>query len=97
MADASSSRASTTVRVRFRPRSSKEGERRCGREDGPSTVAFTGSDGSSSSFGFDKVYGESQLLLRVAGGVRGLCRCGRCPSQQEPLWGPASHSTLLAV
>ncbi|PNG99323.1 Kinesin-related protein 2, partial [Tetrabaena socialis] len=55
----------TTVRARFRPRSSKEAEVRCVDYQGASQIAFTGPDGGRNTFGFDKIYGEASSQADV--------------------------------
>ncbi|GFR49966.1 hypothetical protein Agub_g12104, partial [Astrephomene gubernaculifera] len=48
----------TTVRARFRPRSSKESGERCVEYVSDNTISFTGPDGARHTFNFDKIYPE---------------------------------------
>ncbi|KXZ41202.1 hypothetical protein GPECTOR_656g776 [Gonium pectorale] len=60
--------SATTVRARFRPRSSKEADARCveyGAGGAASTIGFTGPDGTRHAFTFDKIYGRVVVLAVV--------------------------------
>ena len=47
----------TTVWVRFRPRSAREADARCVEYNSESQITFSTPDGARNAFTFDKIYG----------------------------------------
>jgi hypothetical protein len=69
--DSPASSCGTSVRVRVRPRSSKESEGRCLELGSGGALSFAGPDGSRHAFTFDTVYGACCYTRALCKRVKG--------------------------